>query len=120
MPLLDLSGTVARFATATLTVTRRNAGTYVDGAFVVDPAPATLSIAASVQPVRGRAAVKAADGERVDEQIEIYTTDELRGSVPGVCDEDRITWGGKVYRVDLVEPWNELGNFFRAIATREA
>jgi hypothetical protein len=110
MPVMDLSSTVSRFATGTYVVTR-DARTYgADGRLDTTPS-STFQVTACVQPVAGKDLERLPDGMRTRDVLTIFTATELK-------EKDVVAWSGRQYEVDQVEPWSELGGYYRALATR--
>lgn len=128
---MNLAGVIGSLASGTYTVTRTGAGAYggLPGGFPMtfpaydgryrEGTPSTLSIRAVIQPVRGRDLLRLPEGQRTEEMIAIYTETELQtASAPGGGTADVVSYRGKSYQVQTVEAWNELGNFYKAIAAK--
>jgi hypothetical protein len=113
----DFSDTIARFATGRYTVTRTPARTY-GGDGLVDPAsPKTLTIEASVQPLRGRELERLPEGLRSSEVMQVFTTTELKTQSTS-HEPDVIAIDGESWQVEIVERWKDLGNFYRAVVRK--
>jgi len=79
----------------TITITRKAAGSYVNGLYV-DGAETVTSIAANVQPLSGSQILQLAEADRKRESWAIFTESEIRVN-------DLVTRGGKTYEVQRVE-----------------
>ena len=96
IPLLDA---------ADYTVTRIGVGAYVNGVYV-DGATTTLTIRASIQPMSGDALQRAAV-LTATHGIKIYAgRDVVLRTVDAVgAKADKITYAGRVYQVQRVQPY---------------
>lgn len=85
------------------TITRKAAGSYVNGLFVAG-SPSTLTIQASIQPVSGEDLKPLPEGRRLDDYIKVYTDSNLQmlqestGKQP-----DQLTWRGHTYECISVD-----------------
>lgn len=113
---MNLASTVLSFA-STYTVVRQDKGVYdANGKFV--PAPTTtISVLASVQPLRGKDLQNLPEGLRNEDLLKVYTTTELR--VAGDYAPDAIMVDGQAYEVQTVERWGEFG-YWKAIARKRS
>lgn len=110
-----------RFNTGLYPVKRYGAGTAgSDGHWTAPAVASTFTIAASVQPVTGRALQDLPEGMRADDVRWIYTNTELRTvATDGGNDRpDEVTIEGDVYRVFKVEHFRVLSGHYRAQAVR--
>jgi hypothetical protein len=83
----------------------------------IAPRTSSFTITASVQPVTGRDLDRLPEAMRAKEVLEIYTATELLTS-SATQDTDHVSIDGDSYEVHTVERWNNLGNYYRALATR--
>lgn len=84
---------------------RRTTGTYVGGKFIAG-APATVDIAAVIQPAAGRHLEDMPEGVRAEARYLIWSRAEL-------LLEDRIPYKGGTYRI--IHVWDRSeDNFYRA------
>lgn len=114
---MDLSSVIASFLTGTYTVTRASAGAYGSDGVYVPAGTSTLSAPACVQPITGRELQRLPEGLRSSEVRVFYTVVELRCAAPDVA-PDRVSINGSTWQVERVEPWNELGNYFRCLVRK--
>lgn len=104
---MSLVDAISSFSTGTYTVTRRAAGTYVDGVLVLGSS-STFTIDACVQPATGRQIRVLPEGQRSDETIAIWTTTALRTrDAAGAADE--ISYKGVTFVVANVKQWEAFG-----------
>lgn len=108
---MALADAIRRFAKS-YSVSRPVDPTYIDGRAVPGD-PLALTIAASIQPAGGRDLLLLEEGSRVKSSIVILTPDVVQAL-------DVVTWSGEGYQVEHVEPWTDVGGFYRAIATKVA
>jgi hypothetical protein len=100
-----------------ITVTRKS-GSYVDGVWTPG-VPSTFAPIAAVHPLEPADITQLPEGARVDEAIEIYTVERLLPSdVETGGEADEVTWDGRTFVVDRVEPWGTQAGYCRAIALR--
>lgn len=118
MPLMDLSSTVSNFFTGTYNVTRSDGpGTYDQGEFV----PSTTSVVpvpAAVMPLVGRDLERFVEGRKTGERRQVFTLVELYVEAPA-RKPDIMSIDGATWEVESVEPWQNLGNFYRVIVRKE-
>lgn len=90
----------------TYTVTRYAAGGYTNG-LPNAGATTTLEIRASIQPMRGDELLRAPEGLRAAHGIKIYAgRDVVLRTVEAVgAQADRITYDGRVYQIQRVQPY---------------
>lgn len=123
MPGPSLSGLVGLTAIpafdTTITVTRRDPGTFVKGRYVDDPTPTVFDIDAAVQPVGPDELQDLEEGRRTGAAIDIFATVLLRtADAPGGFQPDLVDYRGESYQVDDVDDWEEQGGYFRARALK--
>lgn len=112
-----MSDVVNSMLTDAYTVSRRSPSAYVDGR-LQPSTDSILVIDASVQPLVGPADLqRLPEGMRTDEARVIFTTTELFTQGPGQ-DPDIISIEGFAYEVHTVEAWGNVGNYYRAIASK--
>lgn len=115
----DLRDVIRTFGPATapggLAVTRRGAGTWIDG-FYTPGATSALTVTACVQPMTGRELMQVEEGLRTRELIVIHSIEPLQTvNEPGGYDADRVSFNGGTYEVHRVEAWP---GGYRAIAVK--
>lgn len=115
--MMDLSAVILSLSSGTYTVTRStNGGTGLDG-YAADGVSSTFTIAANVQPARGRDLQRNEEGQRASAAKQIITPTELKTRSAGYA-PDVVSIEGALWQVEKVEPWGD-GNFWRAIATKQ-
>lgn len=107
----------------TIQVTRRVAGTYVNGRYQPDPSPVVLDVAAVVQVIRPEEMEEASEGRRTGEGIAIWTETQLYPvqapvSAPAGRQPDLVAYEGETYQVDSERDWNVLGGYRKYIAAK--
>ncbi len=114
-----LRGAIASLATGDYVVTRRLAGTYVDGLYVPDPTDAEqFVIVASVQPVTGRDLKDLPEGQNGDEVYEVITTTPIHTRIPGF-EADEVSIDGEPWKITRASTWRSFGDVhYETIATR--
>jgi hypothetical protein len=101
-----------------ITITRKAAGSYVNGIFVAG-AVSSISATASVQPLNGREQVTLSELQRAKETLKMYTSTEVFVSNEAAGrSADLVSLRGRVYEVQRVEPWEYDFSFFKAILVR--
>lgn len=111
----DLSDVVLDFA-APYTVTRRARSTYTAGRLDA-PSTSALSIQAVVVPVPARElqylpqGLQSKDTRYLFTPTQLFTTSAAQGA-------DLVSVGGESFEVQVIEPWDTLGSFFRAVISR--
>lgn len=110
--LLD---SITNLATGTYTVTRRLAGTIVDGNYIPNPTTTSFSIVASVQPARGLPRITGGRDMLSDEQnqhtveaLALWTRTEMHERTP-TQDPDEISVNGRTYTCARSERWDHGG-----------
>jgi hypothetical protein len=111
---MDFSSNLLEFGTGTYTVTRTLPRALVRGVAQA-PSTSTFSVAASVQPATGRDVAVLPEGLNLTDVIQIFTAVELKVAGDG-CEDDAITYRGARYEVKHVERYDEIGNYYRALA----
>jgi len=105
---------------ATVTITRRAAGSYVDGRWA-GGASSSLSIVASVQPDRPRPdeLLHLPEGDRAREGLRLYTATEVRtANETNNTPADMVTWAGEQWEVVKVEKWPASIAHYKALCLR--
>lgn len=112
------SGTIARLGhPSPVKLIRFGPGSYENGRFVAGE-QTELEITASVQPASGRDLQRLPEGQSTRETISVWSPAELRTATDAAgASADRIEWQGRVYEVQLVEPWAP-GQYWRAVAAK--
>jgi hypothetical protein len=105
--MFDLSDAVLEFATP-YTVTRRTAGSFVNGRHQPG-GTTTFEVKAAVMPLTGRDLMRLPEGMRTSEALAVYTTTRLQMS----GQPDTIAIGDATYEVQEMEDWMQLGGFYR-------
>ncbi len=78
-----------------------------------------LSIDAVVQPARGQELQRLPEGRRTSETIKVYTTTKLLSAEVDTQNQpDVLVWQGREYQVETIDPWDEYGNYFKALALK--
>jgi hypothetical protein len=114
----DLSEVIDEF-TVNVPVTRFAPTATVKGRLQEPTPETTFRMAACIQPMTEKELQILPEGLRNQDAVKIYTTTKLR-----VVDQaqslipDRFDYEGATYQVALVDSWHDLGNFYRAVATR--
>lgn len=109
------------FHPLTLTVRRKDPGSYVNGVWVEGTDVPDFTIKASWQPLNGKDLETLEEGERLRVVYKGYTETELFPADPLTQEEGDIIEGpdGKDYEVVNVEPWqNNLINHYKFMVTR--
>jgi hypothetical protein len=116
---MDLSGAIADLATGNYQLARVTAGSWSQTTGEYTAGATTLStIEAVIVPASGRQLQRLPEAQRSTEAIAIYTATALRTAEASGAPGDRVTYGGRVFEVQSVKPWNEAGGFCEAIAVR--
>ena len=119
---MTVSGAIASLASGTYSLRRRTrAALDAYGRSSGAMSDTLLSIPASVQPVSGTDVERLPQGggESVADWVVVYAATELSaGSASANRDADRLTYRGEEYEVQSVEPWNESGGYYRALARK--
>jgi hypothetical protein len=118
----EMSDAIDLIGTVTYTVTRKAAPSLVKGKRVAGTTSA-LTIEALVHPVAGRELQRLPEGLRSREVISIFSKTELRtvqvvAGAETACEADSIRYQGRDYEIQVVEPWDETGGFFRYYASK--
>ena len=102
-----------------VTVTRYFPARIEKGRAVGKAGSQQIPILASVQPMSDRDMMRLPEGFRTEGAIKLYTEERLRTVEVSDCRmADTFEWQGVPYEVKQVHAWNELGNFYKVIATR--
>lgn len=116
---MDLSDAIAELATGSYEITRTAAGTWSETTGEYTPgATTTETIDAVVVPASGEQLQRLPEGLRSSSSIAVYTAVALKPAEANGAPGDRLTWGGQVFEVQVVKPWNEAGGFCEAVAVR--
>jgi hypothetical protein len=92
---------------APITITRATPGAFVDG-YWESGSPETMTVIASVQPLRGRELLALPEAQRVRHPIRIYAEAELHtADQEAGTTADVVTWKGNQYEVATVEDWTD-------------
>lgn len=119
MSLTRLASTIRRLGGGPVTVTRRAAPTTDGHGRALQGATSTHSITANVQPATGRDLLRLPEGQRTREHIAIWTDGDLRtANEHAGTPADVVTWKGRTYEVQLIEPWSDLGGYVKAVAAK--
>lgn len=101
-------------------LTRRAAGTYVNGNYVPAVGTTTVTVAGSLQPVTGRELRDLSEAQRGDEIRVLYTLTKIYTREPGF-DPDTISIGGEAWTCIKVEQFDAFGEtHYRAYFARSA
>lgn len=120
--VLDGPKVLKRFQ-STFTVQRGSAGfvgTLVDGNYTLQSGtPQIFIFTGTVTSLKGSEAKMLPDGVRVHDTIVIHVANRLFETDPMILRlGDKVVYNGYLYRVFSVEPWNEFGKFWKAMAER--
>ena len=118
MSLIDV---IDALSTGTYTVTRRSAGTYVEGRYVLG-STSSFNIVASIQPLLrtgGRHLRTESQGQHGEEMRVIYTKTDLLTRT-STRDPDVVTIDSEPWEVFEVQRWQAFGDaHWRVIASRK-
>lgn len=118
--MIDVSGAFNGLL-QTISLTRKNAGSRDANGRWIDGADVVTSIQAVVQTATSDDLLVLPEGERTQETIKIHTTSLLRtASESGTYTADEITYQGNVYKVIQAFDRKTIGNYYKALAAREA
>lgn len=117
---MNLAGLASRFATGTYAVTRRQSTFTATRGAVDPPTQSSLTITASVTPVRGADLQKIPEGRRTNETRTFFTTTQLFvGDPQSGYEADQIAVGSLVFELVHLERWDDPrsgGAMYKAIA----
>lgn len=123
---MSILESIDSLATGTYTVTRRAAGTWVNGVYTPNPITTTFTIRAVVQPAFNlNRVIGGADMRHLDEGQFIWDTQVLYTQTPLVTrtttnDPDIITIDGDDWTAFRVEKWDLAGQVhYRVIMSRK-
>ena len=117
MSTLKASDLISRFSEA-ITITRKAAGTYVSGVYIPG-VTSSINAIASIQPLNGKELQALPELQHAKEVYKIYTSTELLTVNDALGTRaDIVSFGGKTFEVQKVEPWQYDFTFFKAIITR--
>lgn len=98
----------------TLTVSRRSAGTYVDGLWV-EGSESAFTVQASVQPLSPKEVLLLPEGRRTEQSFVLLTDTEL--NVTTSTNPDTVTIYGRKFEILKVEQWqNTILPHYRCVA----
>lgn len=112
----DMSDTIERLGNFNeYTVTRYKARSTTDGE--ADPlrVETTITIVAAIQPASGRDLLRLEEGQRLSEVIVLWTKTPLYSHRQGYP-PDTLVYKGEVYQIESIERWDDMGNFYEALA----
>jgi hypothetical protein len=122
---VSLLDSITSLATGTYTVTRRAAGTYVNGRYVKGPVTATLQVVAVEMPAFNMNRIIAGRDLKHDDQGQyatslrvLYTIDELYTRRAGF-DPDEVQIDGSTWTVTRVEKWDHTGRVHYRVIVSE-
>lgn len=117
--MMNLSSVVGSFSNAALTVTRYAAGTRANGLWQEGSTSQVVVDPAVVAPLRGKEVEVLPEGLRTKRALQVFSTVALQSTdeAAGIRG-DRFAWGGETFEVQLVEDWQTLAEYWRAIATK--
>lgn len=114
--------TIAEFATGTYAVSRKIAGTFVDG-IAVPAVATTVQIVASVQSPVGRDLDLVPEDRRSNESRVVFTADPLyTGGEAAAFEADHVSIDGVDFEVHRCEVWRQPNGddpFYRAIVVAD-
>lgn len=120
--LLD---SIFSLSNASITVTRRDEGTWSKGVYTQNPNTTTFAVTVAMEPatgmqrvVPGRDMLSDEQGEHVTDVRVLYTATELKARTP-TNDADIVTYDNSTWTIFRVEQWalNEQ-IYWRAVMTR--
>lgn len=102
----------------TVTITRYNAGSYVEGRWV-EGSTSTFDVKGSLQVLRPEEMLRLEEGQRLEATRKFYTKTKLQSAeVAAGTRADRFDYLGDTYEVLSVGDWNDLGGYYKIIVTR--
>lgn len=103
----------------TFTITRHDAGSYVEGVWV-EGSESDIDIQASAQPLRPDEVQLLPEARRNEQAFKIYTDAPLQIAEPGdSTNSDKITIDGEVFELISVAPnQSDVINHYKAIAVK--
>ena len=106
-------------AISSQTATRlRRTGAHNTAGVWVSGAPASTAFTGTFTPARGTDLLRVPEGTRSEAAFRFITRTELRATnSDGVTLADRVTFGGRTYEIEHVQPWG-TGDFYDAIGVR--
>ncbi len=114
---LDGADLIDSFSTGTYQVTRRSAGTFVNG-IATPGAESTFSIVAAVVPTPGKELLRLPELRRSIETKTVYTATTLTVGVQGGNDADLILLDGEQWEVQVSGQWPGNSGFSVALVQR--
>jgi len=98
-------------------VIRGSAGSYVDGEWIQNLSnPGTIRIVVP-QPLRSNDLQKLPDGEHVLDYLISWVPSRLF-TRSGLIDSDQICFNFNIYKIEAVDDWSILGNFYKLTLRR--
>lgn len=112
MSVMDLSSVIASFSTGTYEVQRPlGESTYDLNGRIVEPTFDELEVTACVQPTSGADLRRMPEGLQTEEVKTVWAPFKF-------LVRDQVVIDGEPWEVQRVERWAELGNYWRAFATK--
>jgi hypothetical protein len=110
MPLLDVSDVLGDPDFADTFTVLRKSQTISSGGIATDGTPTTTpNVSGVVQPDRGRALQRMAEGSTLTDAIKIFTKYALTAG-DGAIEADQIVWHGATYVVVNIMDWSGYGD----------
>lgn len=117
MTMQRLGGAIARLATGTYVVNRYAASAYDGNGRHVIGAPTPMNVKGLIQPLSDRDLQRLPEGERSIDRVVFMTQTQLQTAATGAAKSDVLTYNGKSYEVEEIEPW-DAGVYWRCIARK--
>lgn len=114
---LDAADVIDSLSTGVYLVTRRAASSFTHGRAQAGPGLPPFTIRASVQPANGRDLQRLPEGRRAIETRVIYSPTQLQvGGQAAELEADMVEIEGRLWEVQLAEPWPAASGYWRCIA----
>ena len=116
--MMDLRSVITSLPNTTLTITRTGAGSYVKGIHT-GGTPTSVSVIANVWNATDRESLLLPETIRTRETLGITATTELyQADEDTKTQADRFTYNGKVYEIQHVGHYDQIAQFWYAVATK--
>lgn len=119
-PKLDMTRVIKRFAVQSdLYLERRSTGGAFQAGRWNELTPATAAVTANIQPMGGKEAQLLPEGDRTKDGIVAYASSEIVPVGRSAANRgDTLVWKGTRYECVLVEEWDTIGDYWRAVAVK--
>lgn len=110
---------LSRFGKMYKVIRSKNAGSYINGAWVESCKKEELNILMSIQPMDGNTLQMLPEGERASEMRKIYSAKKLNTvSEVGKKNADQVFDGCNYWEVHKVMNWDSTINHFECVAVK--